>query len=166
MLFKAQIAFLLLLTISSCASKHGKPIELKEKLTQISFEKTRIYPLFFSDPEKNNAEMFVIETENDFLIQSKKLGFTASTKDHVNFNSENLVLIYGGKRNTGGHSCELTHITLQKNNYFLKSKVTKPGIGCISTDVITFPISIYKFQKPIQSVKYFFDISEFQRNCN
>jgi hypothetical protein len=66
----------------------------------------------------------------------------AEEPPRVDFSKEAVVFVFGGMRNTGGHSVDVRGAKVEGDTLVLDAVVEGPPAGAIVTQVITYPYAV------------------------
>lgn len=72
----------------------------------------------------------------------------------VDFAKSTLVLIALGERTTGGHALRVDRVTRQGESAVVHYTVTRPGPGCMTTQVITSPVELISIARVTADVRF------------
>ena len=72
----------------------------------------------------------------------------------VDFTSSAVVLAAAGTRNSGGYSITVVRVVTFESGQLVYVTSTSPGVTCINTAMVTFPIHMVRVPKPADHVTF------------
>ncbi|MGB0887377.1 MAG: protease complex subunit PrcB family protein [Vicingaceae bacterium] len=140
-LLTSTILVLIIFQLSCNCTKNAKPTTSNLSFTELKSGNASDY---------NNAETIKINTKEEFKPVWEKCYAKYDRKPalpEIDFNTNMLVVIALGERNSGGYSLQVEKVIESKNTITITATETKPGVNCASASVMVYPFQIILLPK-------------------